>query len=108
LISYPSKSVGLYGKGMIFRSDSNGEDLRGFAGAGLYDSFLAEEPVRRPLDYSSEPLVQDVDFRNDQLHSITRIGLAVEKALGAPQDIEGAVSGGRFSVVQTRPQVGLD
>ena len=27
---------------------------------------------------------------------------------GSPQDIEGAVSGGRFYVVQTRPQVGLN
>ncbi|HKN55331.1 MAG TPA: type I polyketide synthase, partial [Amycolatopsis sp.] len=41
VLSYPGKSVGLYGRGVIFRSDSNGEDLEGFAGAGLYDSFLA-------------------------------------------------------------------
>ncbi len=47
ILSYPGKSVGLYGKGVIFRSDSNGEDLEGFAGAGLYDSFLAEEPEHR-------------------------------------------------------------
>ncbi|HLP75643.1 MAG TPA: PEP/pyruvate-binding domain-containing protein, partial [Candidatus Paceibacterota bacterium] len=32
LLSYPSKSFGLYGGGLIFRSDSNGEDLAGFAG----------------------------------------------------------------------------
>jgi alpha-glucan,water dikinase len=38
--SLPSKSVALFGGGLIFRSDSNGEDLPGFAGAGLYDSIL--------------------------------------------------------------------
>ncbi|MCK4488352.1 MAG: hypothetical protein KAU38_16525, partial [Desulfobacterales bacterium] len=34
LLSFPSKSVGLFGSGLIFRSDSNGEDLAGYAGAG--------------------------------------------------------------------------
>jgi hypothetical protein len=29
---------------LIFRSDSNGEDLEGFAGAGLYDSVIAVDP----------------------------------------------------------------
>jgi alpha-glucan,water dikinase len=108
ILSYPSKSVGLYGKGVIFRSDSNGEDLEGFAGAGLYDSFLAEEPQRRLLDYRTEKLVWDTGFRDDLLRSIARIGLEVERVLGSPQDIEGAVTGGKFYVVQTRPQVGLD
>ena len=52
IVSYPGKSLGLYGKGVIFRSDSNGEDLEGFAGAGLYDSFLATEPEHRPVTTS--------------------------------------------------------
>jgi alpha-glucan,water dikinase len=107
IISYPSKSIGIYGKGVIFRSDSNGEDLPGFAGAGLYDSFLAEEPHYRRLDYRGEKLVWDEKLRNDLLRSIARIGLEVERLLGSAQDIEGAVAGGRFHVVQTRPQVGL-
>src|SRR6266403_519764 len=51
ILTYPGKSLGLYGKGVIFRSDSNGEDLEGFAGAGLYDSFLAEEPQTRTVNY---------------------------------------------------------
>ena len=79
----------------------------GFAGAGLYDSFLAEEPERRVLDYRGERLVWDKGYRDDLLRSIARIGLAVEAVLGAPQDIEGAVANGQFNVVQTRPQVGL-
>jgi alpha-glucan,water dikinase len=107
LLSYPGKSLGLYGRGVIFRSDSNGEDLEGFAGAGLYDSFLAEEPEHRLLDYRNEKLVWDPNFRDELLRSIARVGLEVEKALGSPQDIEGAVAGGQLYVVQTRPQVGL-
>ena len=107
VLSYPSKSVGLYGKGVIFRSDSNGEDLQDFAGAGLYDSFLAEEPEHRLLDYRSEKLVWDPQFRDDLLRSIARIGIEVEKVLGHGPGREGAVAGGKFYVVQTRPQVGL-
>jgi alpha-glucan,water dikinase len=107
VLSYPNKSVGLYGRGVIFRSDSNGEDLEDFAGAGLYDSFLAEEPEHRLLDYTSERLVWDRGFRDELLRSVARVGLEVEKLLGAPQDIEGAVAGGKFYIVQTRPQVGL-
>ncbi|XP_021813038.1 alpha-glucan water dikinase 2-like [Prunus avium] len=35
---YPSKPIGLYSKqSIIFRSDSNAEDLEGYAGAGFYD-----------------------------------------------------------------------
>jgi alpha-glucan,water dikinase len=107
LLSFPSKSIGIFGKGVIFRSDSNGEDLPGFAGAGLYDSFLAEQPEHRLLDYRGEKLVWDTSFRDELLRSIARIGLEVEQLLGSAQDIEGAVAGGRFHVVQTRPQVGL-
>jgi alpha-glucan,water dikinase len=107
VLSFPGKSIGLYGKGVIFRSDSNGEDLEGFAGAGLYDSFLAEEPERRLLDYTRERLVWDRGFRDDLLRSIARLGLEVEQVLGAPQDIEGAVAGGRYYIVQARSQVGL-
>jgi len=105
IVSYPGKSVGLFGTGVIFRSD--GEDLEGFAGAGLYDSFLATEPEHRSLDYTGEPLIQDGGFRENLLRSIARIGLEVEGVQGSPQDVEGAVAGGQFCVVQTRPQVGL-
>ena len=81
---------------------------RGFAGAGLYDSVLAEEPVHRLLDYRNEKLLWDRGFRDELLRSVARVGLEVERVLGAPQDIEGAVAGGVFHVVQTRPQVGLE
>jgi alpha-glucan,water dikinase len=107
VLAYPSKSVGLFGAGLIFRSDSNAEDLEGYAGAGLYDSVLLTEPQERTLDYTSERLVWDVAQRAGLLGQIARLGEVVEQAFGAPQDIEGAFSHGKFFVVQTRPQVGL-
>ncbi len=107
LLSYPGKSLALYGSGVIFRSDSNGEDLEGFAGAGLYDSFLADPPEARLLDYTREPLVQDREFRQRLLQKIARIGLEVEAACGSAQDIEGALQGDAYYLLQTRPQVGL-
>nr|MBS0020956.1 hypothetical protein [Gammaproteobacteria bacterium] len=105
--AYPSKSVGLYGEGVIFRSDSNGEDLHDFAGAGLYDSLLAEAPCKRLLDYAAEPLLHDRAFGEALFSKIATIGIAAEQLCGLPQDIEGAVQGGHCYVVQTRPQVGL-
>jgi alpha-glucan,water dikinase len=107
LLAYPSKSVGLFGGGLIFRSDSNAEDLEGYAGAGLYDSVLLDEPREVTLDYTGLKLVWDVGPRNELLAKIAQIGDVVEQAFGAPQDIEGAFGQGRFAVVQTRPQVGL-
>jgi len=107
ILSYPSKSIGLYGSGLIFRSDSNGEDLEGYAGAGLYDSVLLDMPREAALDYSEERLIWDQTFREDLAVKIAKIGLDVERACASPQDVEGAVAQGKFYVVQTRPQVGL-
>jgi len=107
VLSYPSKGTGLFGTGLIFRSDSNAEDLTGYAGAGLYDSVLSEPAREAVLDYSRESLVQNEDFRRDILLQITRIGIETEHALGCPQDIEGAYARGEYVVVQARPQVGL-
>ncbi|HSB31709.1 MAG TPA: PEP/pyruvate-binding domain-containing protein, partial [Candidatus Sulfobium mesophilum] len=106
ILSFPSKSEGLYGGGLIFRSDSSGEDLAGFAGAGLYDSFLLDPPKKVILDYTKDRLLWDDAFMKDFLSRIGGIGTEVERALGSPQDIEGAYSKGRFYVVQSRPQVG--
>ncbi len=106
-LSFPGKSVGLFGAGLIFRSDSNGEDLAGYAGAGLYDSVMLRPAREVRLDYAEEPLVWSEDFRKDLLVTIARIGTTVEEIMGSAQDIEGACSKGRYFVVQTRPQVGL-
>ncbi len=108
ILAYPSKSIGLYGTGLIFRSDSSGEDLEGYAGAGLYDSFLLKPPDEVRLDYAEEPLVRDKAFLKEFAVHLTRVGMTVENLFGAPQDIEGAHAGGRTHVVQTRPQVGFD
>jgi alpha-glucan, water dikinase len=107
LVSFPSKSIGLYGDGLIFRSDSNGEDLPGYAGAGLYDSVLLNPPRQVAMDYTHQPLVWDQAFRKNLLATIARIGVELEKLSGSPQDIEGAIAGADYYVVQTRPQVGL-
>jgi alpha-glucan,water dikinase len=105
LMSYPSKSTGLSGGGLIFRSDSNGEDLAGYAGAGLYDSVMLSPPREVHLNYAEEKIVWDRDFRKYLLTSIAKIGAELEKTMGSPQDIEGAYGDEKFYVVQTRPQV---
>jgi alpha-glucan,water dikinase len=107
LRSYPSKSIALFGSSIIFRSDSNGEDLADFAGAGLYDSVMLEKPRKKLLDYTKMPLVTDDTFRENLMQHIASIGIAVENLMGVPQDVEGAYCKGKYYVVQTRPQVGL-
>jgi len=105
--SYPGKSIALRGAGLIMRSDSNGEDLEGFAGAGLYDSVLLEPPREESPDYADDPLLWQKKFRLEFMCSVCKIGIAVEKALGGcPQDVEGAYADGKYFVVQTRSQVG--
>jgi alpha-glucan,water dikinase len=108
LVAFPSKSVGIFGSGLIFRSDSSGEDLAGYAGAGLYDSVILPPPRKVILDYTDERLVWDEDFRENFLSAITNIGTMIEQILESPQDIEGCYSKGQFYVVQARPQVTSD
>jgi len=105
--AFPSKSVGLFhSESLIFRSDSNGEDLDGYAGAGLYDSVPMDETEERPVDYFSDPLLTDAEFQHKLMLDVLKVGAAIEQSLGSPQDIEGCIdSDGRVIVVQTRPQV---
>mmetsp|Transcript_43979 Transcript_43979/g.104093 ORF Transcript_43979/g.104093 Transcript_43979/m.104093 type:complete len:1491 (+) Transcript_43979:153-4625(+) len=104
--SMPSKSVGLFGGGLIFRSDSNGEDLPGFAGAGLYDSIPMVKNEHRTLMYHKEPLVVDRELSDKVMRGVCKVAADVEKAMdGVAQDIEGCYKDGKFYVVQTRPQV---
>ncbi|KAI3779441.1 hypothetical protein L2E82_09160 [Cichorium intybus] len=106
VLGYPSKPIGLFIKrSIIFRSDSNGEDLEGYAGAGLYDSVPMDEEEKVVLDYSSDPLMVDGNFQKSILASIARAGDAIEKLYGSAQDIEGVVRDGKIYVVQTRPQM---
>ncbi|KVH97811.1 ATP-grasp fold, subdomain 1, partial [Cynara cardunculus var. scolymus] len=86
VLGYPSKPIGLFiRRSIIFRSDSN------------------EEKV--VLDYTSDPLLVDVNFQKSILSSIARAGDSIEKLYGTPQDIEGVVRDGKIYVVQTRPQM---
>ncbi|KAM3202848.1 alpha-glucan water dikinase, chloroplastic [Capsicum annuum] len=106
VLGYPSKPIGLFIKrSIIFRSDSNGEDLEGYAGAGLYDSVSMDEEEKVVIDYSSDPLITDGNFRQTILSNIARAGNAIEELYGSPQDIEGVVRDGKIYVVQTRPQM---
>jgi alpha-glucan,water dikinase len=91
---------------IIRRSDSNGEDLEGYAGAGLYESITTAETRTVRVDYMEDRLAKDVGFRNELLARVCRLGYDIEKALGSAQDIEGVVEAdGAITVVQTRPQV---
>lgn len=108
--TYPSKPDGVFapeGGTHIFRSDSNGEDLEGFAGAGLYDSITVVECLHRPVCYASEPLLFDSNVRNTLLRKLFDLGRMVEANFdGQPQDIEGVVcKDGSLVVTQSRPQV---
>ncbi|KAK4423858.1 Alpha-glucan water dikinase, chloroplastic [Sesamum alatum] len=106
VLGYPSKPVGLFIRpSIIFRSDSNGEDLEGYAGAGLYDSVPMDEEEEVIVDYSSDPLIVDGEFCRSILSSIARAGSAIEDLYGSAQDIEGVVKDGKIYVVQTRPQM---
>ena len=49
--------LGKRASAMWCRSDSNGEDLEGYAGAGLYESVTTAETRRMLVDYSADPLL---------------------------------------------------
>ena len=108
VLGYPSKNVLLKipRPTIIFRSDSNGEDLEGYAGAGLYESVPMDKESTLHADYSGDALVWDAETQRKVLTKIAEAGVAIEAALGGvAQDIEGVVKDGEIYVVQTRPQV---
>lgn len=108
IVSFPSKGFSLHGGGLIFRSDSNAEDLSGYAGAGLYDSVMLVEPAQSIVDYTQMPLLWDEGSREELVKGLVTLGSTIERALGGAQDIEGVVlHDGTLCVVQSRPQVGL-
>lgn len=72
--SYPSKSIGLHSEGFIFRSDSNSEDLPGFAGAGLFDSFTMNQEKMFRVSYQNERLLTDQSFRDSFMSKVGQIG----------------------------------
>lgn len=107
VLSYASKSEAMFVReSLIFRSDSNGEDLEGYAGAGLYESITMDATETVRVDYSDDPITADAGFRKKVMSDIARVGAAIEATLGSAQDVEGVVDpDGTVFVVQTRPQV---
>ena len=107
LNGFASKRLGVFltEDSLIFRSDSNGEDLEGFAGAGLYDSVIASEPLTTTVDYTNDPMTWDGGLRDGVLKKLGEVAMAIELATGSAQDVEGVVQGESVTVVQLRPQV---
>jgi len=89
---------------VICRSDSNGEDLENFAGAGLYDSFMTNGVSTHTVNYANEPLLWDASFCTSLGGKLAGVAKTLETLLGAPQDIEGAVVGDVVYLLQARPQ----
>ena len=74
--------------------------------AGLYDSIAFPALREQSLDYATERLLWDPSFQQELLQGLVPLGQSVESAFGGePQDIEGVYSDGKFTVVQSRPQV---
>jgi hypothetical protein len=79
VLRYPSKPIGLFiRRSIIF--DSNGEDLEGYPGEGLYDSMPMDEEDR-----------VDGNFCHSTLSCVARAGSAIEELYGSPQDIDGMI-----------------
>lgn len=107
IVSFPSKQFALRSSAcLIFRSDSNGEDLEGFAGAGLFESVSAKDYERIVLSYSKIRLIQDREYRRSLLKKIGNLAFQIEDVFGNPMDIEGVVlDEDTLGIVQARPQV---
>ncbi|EZG66638.1 putative alpha-glucan water dikinase [Gregarina niphandrodes] len=108
LLSWPAKSVYLSTvDSLIFRSDSNGEDLEGFAGAGLFESIPAIANQENVCEYATDRLVTNAAFRKSILQQLSQLAWDLQEVFdGHPMDIEGCVDAhDRVYVVQCRPQV---
>jgi alpha-glucan,water dikinase len=110
-------------RGVVFmaRSDSNAEDLPGFAGAGLFDSVSTTPTDTHLINYTLEPLVWDRAAAAALMWQCALAAVAAEQVVvqqqqqgmsdlghGANlgQDVEGCVTAdGRIWLLQARPQV---
>jgi alpha-glucan,water dikinase len=103
--SYPNKSIALKTEGFIFRSDSNTEDLEGFAGAGLFDSIPLNKMREIHMSYNNCELLTNLKKTETMMMQIAKLGIAVENIYNSAQDIEGVFYKDEIYIVQTRPQV---
>jgi len=72
LLSMPSKGFALHGAGVIFRSDSNSEDLPDFSGAGLFDSVPMVQHTVSSVAYRENRLVTDSAFAESLMKKVHR------------------------------------
>ncbi|KAH8581854.1 R1 like alpha-glucan water dikinase [Cryptosporidium sp. chipmunk genotype I] len=130
IVSFPSKSIAMFEPisvdgslidfynvpcNFIFRSDSNAEDIEGFAGAGVFQSIPLIDPTSKYVKYLSQQIIKDQDHRNKLLKQLATIAFYIQDEFNeTPQDIEGCiiedckVSGIKsfsIAIVQSRPQV---
>jgi phosphoglucan,water dikinase len=77
-------------------------------GMALMPGAVAGESVRRRLDYSRVPLSADPEVAPRLGRRLAQAAAAIERAFGAPQDVEGVYAGNEIHLVQARPQQGLD
>ena len=66
--------------------------------------------VERPVAYAADPIIADAAFRGALLARLAAVAAAIEAGYGgAAQDIEGVVGAdGAITIVQARPQIGLE
>ncbi|MBF0197475.1 MAG: hypothetical protein HQL32_07180 [Planctomycetes bacterium] len=69
---------------------------------------MVPEAKEELINYSQSPLLWDENFQKNCFNLLIQAGLEVEKAFGSAQDIEGVLLGDKISIVQSRPQVGLN
>jgi phosphoglucan,water dikinase len=60
------------------------------------------------VDYSKIPLTTDPEARKRLIGRLAAVAARVEKELGGPQDIEGAVSDNKVYLFQSRPEQGVE
>ena len=110
ILTFPSKSHGMFvPESLIFRSDSNGEDLAGYAGAGLYESITVDSATLEIVDFSGDQLMTDAPFRTELLGKIceARPGScppALSAVLCAQADICAPHSGLALRIATTVPR----
>ena len=80
--TYPNKSLALKNKGFIFRSDSNTEDLEGFAGAGLFDSIPMVDYEEVKMEYGINKIFWVENWLGELMKEIVDLGIEVEKIQG--------------------------
>ncbi|KAH8741036.1 R1 like alpha-glucan water dikinase [Cryptosporidium ryanae] len=133
IISLPSKSICVFDSfkstknykefelsgitnNYIFRSDSNAEDIEGFAGAGVFQSIPLFKPSSRYLTYLDQPIINNENYRVEIIKLLATIAFYIQDEYnGISQDIEGCIVENinsstnkidfSVAIVQSRPQV---